>query len=225
VLQADFSEELDPPGLSLGAFLCQTVMTLSDVDAIIKIASDTPLFRALRHKEGRQYRSFTDVGPPPADKARNNRMSPAGVPDFYLAFEDETALAETRQSPEQELVLASFRAIAPMFVADLTRLPAIPSIFDVGAYDRRKALQFLHKFRDEVSKPVIPTSSFCAYRPTQVFCEVLRSKITRPPLDGIVYLSSKRQNGRNLALFTKPQRPFDKLVKWLCPVKHHGCIQ
>jgi hypothetical protein len=225
VLQTNLSEVLDPQGVSLGEFLCQTGTTLSEVGAIVELKTGTPLFRAHCHTDGRQYDSFADVGPPPAAKAQNNRMSRAGVPVFYLAFDEATACDETRHSPEDKLVLASFCVTVPILVADLTALPVIPSIFDVDAYDRRKSLQFLHKFRDEVSKKVSSTRRSCEYRPTQIFCEALRLENYHFPLNGFVYPSSEHLNGRNLALFKKAQRPFENLVKWIPPVKHHGCRQ
>src|SRR2546422_504163 len=62
-------------------------------------------------------------------------MSPAGIPMFYGAEDEATAIAET-YSPipgkPAAVTVAKFRTARDAYVVDLTALPAFPSLFDDG---------------------------------------------------------------------------------------------
>jgi len=77
------------------------------------------------------------MGPPPAHCAtQSNRMSPAGVPMFYGALEESTALAETASSRDR-FAVAMFETKRDLILLDLSKVPAIPSIFALPSSKRR----------------------------------------------------------------------------------------
>jgi RES domain-containing protein len=74
------------------------------------------------------------MGAPPSKKARAGRMNPAGISYLYLAFEQETALAEVIGSPPCTAIIAQFQTLHELRILDLTKLPVVSSIFDYAHY-------------------------------------------------------------------------------------------
>lgn len=89
-------------------------------------------------------------------------------------------------------------------VLNLSELPEIPSIFEPEKYIERHELMFLYGFRDEISKPIKKDGmEHIDYIPTQIVSEYFRYRYSDDTgkIDGIIFNSSKTDNGLNLTLF------------------------
>ena len=166
------------------------------------------LFRARWQECIGQIRSPKNLGPPPRDKAtQSNRMSPPGIVVFYGSDHLETALRETAVAPGR-FAVGQFETIRPMTLLDLTRVPAVPSLFrsvsDSAEVRPRKILKFLNHIAEEISKPIARDDrEHIEYIPTQIVTEYVRSRLTRKSdrVDGIKYPSSLRHGYSSYVLF------------------------
>jgi hypothetical protein len=145
------------------------------------------------------------LGPPPPDKAKTSRMSPAGISLFYAATDVETALAETTPSPGEKQTSAEWTTAIPLNILDLTNIPPVPDFYEANEYFARQDLLFLHGFAEDVGKSVVPDGrEHIEYVPTQIFAEYLRLRFMiaeAKHLDGILYPSAKRPGGTCVVLF------------------------
>lgn len=140
--------------------------------------------------------------PPPA-RAPANRMNVAQMPAFYAAFDENTAIAETRPSIESDVVVAQFEVTRPMRVLDLELLArsegATYSIWS-RAFRRRAVMRaLLKRLHQRISRPVRPGEEH-EYIDTQVVADYL---FTHQSLDGLVYLSSQvATDAKNVVIFS-----------------------
>jgi hypothetical protein len=109
-----------------------------------------------------------------------NRMSPPGVVMTYVAEDEATALAETVPTDEsagrQRYAVGTFATTKDILVLDLSAVPDVPSLFDLGAAPKRSAIRFLHHFVAELAKPIARSDrAHVDYIPTQVLTEYLRA--------------------------------------------------
>src|SRR5262249_20798669 len=123
-----------------------------------------------------------ELGPPPREMTLfSNRMSPAGVSMFYGAFDEATALKETRSRKTRRRMVATvatFRLVEDGPVLDLTGLPDVPSVF-AGDWERRPSLAFLHDFvADLTAKIKKDGREHIEYVPSQVVTEYVRHRFT-----------------------------------------------
>ena len=174
-------------------------------ELLTDLSSDQVLSRVRVHDARDQIRGAADLGTPPNRTARANRMSAAGIPLFYSALDDETALAETVDpvdAAEGRVALGHFQSTAPLRLLDLTRLPAPPSLFDVERRERRGDLIFLNSFVREISKPVRRDGTeHIDYVPTQILCEYIRHGFADGAVAGVLFRSTMRAEGTVAALF------------------------
>ena len=133
---------------------------------------------------------------PLADRAREGRVNPKGIPYLYLSSDPDTAIAETRPWIGQYVSLALFKVACECRLVHFT--------------EKRKRSIFYFSIppKDEIdgivwedvnlafSHPVQPDDHTCDYVPTQVIAEFIRSL----GYDGIVY-RSRLGDGLNIALF------------------------
>lgn len=180
----------------------------------------TSLFRVRERDERSNWELNGDqMGPPPSDRAAAGRMNPAGISYLYLAFEQNTALAEVLAGPPCGAAIAKFIAQKDLLILDLTALPSLPSIFDDAQRESREGLLFLRQFVEEISEPVRKDGrEHVEYVPSQVVSEYF-ALVFRPrghrPLDGIAYPSAVRPGGKNIVLFPKERGTsptFDQVV-------------
>jgi HEPN superfamily RES-like protein/RES domain-containing protein len=180
------------------------------IGLIRKFPCGTRLYR-VRQLDGAS-RTALDLGPPPPNKAwQQNRMSPAGIPMLYASEDAETALRETFDQPGL-YTIGEFTTARDATVIDFSQLPRIPSLFepihDTMEYDPGKLLVFLHRLREEFSKPIERdgNKSHIEYVPTQVVTEYLRGVRTQEDLniDGIRYASARHEGSASLVLFCDP---------------------
>jgi hypothetical protein len=205
-LDEDPSEEpfSGEPCVRGGNLLRETGQLIARLDIVRTLAPATELLR-VRHFTGDATTTAKELGSPPREKAASNRMSPAGIPMFYAAFDEATALAETHGSRTGgSTVVARFATSRDCRILDLANLPNIPSLFDDARRDDRWALSFLHAFRDRIIVPVVPDDRMhIDYVPTQIVTEYLRLWFPAEgeDINGVIFPSSRRLGGSCAALF------------------------
>lgn len=108
-----------------------------------------------------------DLGaPPPQVAIQTNRMSPAGVVMTYVSETAATALAETAGSNHTSAcswVVGKFALTTDLAVLDLSKVPPVPSIFDLERSRDCDVLIFLRQFAKEVSRPIARAHSFSGH--------------------------------------------------------------
>lgn len=149
------------------------------------LPENTLLFRAREHRTGETPATTEELGAPPVEFTRSNRMSPHGISMFYAALDRETSLEET----DGPRTTAAWTSSRPLRVMDLRQLPDVPSLYDVSASRHvREGIRFLYEFRDHIRRPIERDGQEAIeYVPTQVVTEYIR---TATPADGIVFPSS-----------------------------------
>lgn len=169
---------------------------------IVRTVSEFSIFYRVRL--GNQPNEASELGPPPKGKTTAGRMNPAGIPYFYLAFDEKTALAETRTSPGDEATISQWITSRDLSVIDLSHRLSCPSIFE----DKKREhdmVQFLWKFVGEISKPIAHDGSeHIEYVPTQVVSEYFAQTFRYgkgKPIDGLIYPSAMQSGGKNLVIF------------------------
>jgi hypothetical protein len=186
----------------------------------------TTLVRARCHKKGVSFSAASDLGPPPHVNTLASRMSPAGIPMFYGAIDEPTALAETRPPGDEAASIGLFETLLELKVLDLTNPPSIPSVFDEARRHIIPILEFLREFVGDVTKPIEKDGrEHTEYVPTQIVTEFFRHKYRGSDgksVQGILYPSAKLDGGRNCVLFCDSENCCDaapadpkKDGKWL----------
>jgi hypothetical protein len=208
-------------------FLDRLGNVVEESGIITSLPRGAPLFRARVHKRAETLRSAAQLGPPPIDKAiYSNRMSPAGIPMFYGAFDKKTATMETYDSLsdlEYVVTTAVFETARDFPVLDLTRLPKLPSIFDSEERDRRPGIIFLQNFTKDLSKQIEKDGrEHIEYIPTQVVTEyfhhIFKSEESGN-LKGILYPSAQRPGGKCCVLFLRSEDCCDITPGWASVTK------
>jgi hypothetical protein len=176
------------------------------------LAPGTVVFRGRPHTAAEAITSAVDLGTPPRERAMSNRMSPAGIPVFYGAFDQATTVAEiapTVTADKDSVSIGEFVTRDELRVVGLAALPPIPSLFDEDARAERPTLRFLHQFARIVSEPAgagrAADREIVDYIPTQVVTEYLwhafGDEHDAGRIDGILYGSAQRDQGVCCALF------------------------
>lgn len=225
-------DELTPADV-LGAVSDMIRSKLADEGLIKTVDANTDLVRI--RVDDQPQTMATAIGTPKPEHARQpNRMSPAGIPMFYGAFDTATALAETFD-PEQHagkvMSIGTFRALRDLTVLDLADLPPVPSIFDLERQGMIHSLRFLHAFADDISQPIARDGrEHTDYVPTQIVTEYFRRVFRLPEgrtLDGIIYRSAKNVGATAFVLFCEnaqcieaADEPGDEALLRLVAVAH-----
>ena len=155
------------------------------------------LMRSRCEDDGECHETAEQIGPPPLGKANQaNRMSPAGIPMFYGAGDEDTALMETASEPGH-FAIGEFETLRQAVLLDLTDIPDVPSLFepvpDAAEVLPRRALRFLHHVVGELSRRIKRgAGDHVEYVPTQVVTEFIRMRVKwgESGIDGIRYASS-----------------------------------
>lgn len=195
------------PGQVLATVSNMIGTKLASEGVIKPIAAGTDLIR-IRIDEAPQT-AATAIGTPKPEHARqSNRMSPAGIPMFYGAFDTATAHAETFDPQAHAgmiLSVGTFRPLRDLIVLDLAELPQIPSVFDVDRHELIHPLRFLHAFAADISQPIARDGrEHIDYVPTQIVTEYFRRVFKLDGgqrLDGIIYRSSRNPHAKAFVLF------------------------
>ncbi len=207
-------DEYDDPGAPVRRglhFLQEIGRLIQSYDLMSEVTPSEPLYRVRVCDAGKEPRTASELGAPSPRKARQSRMSPAGVPMLYCAREVETARAETVELVKDRgrvACVATFRLRTPVHVVDLGQLPPVPSLFDLDITRRHRAeLSFLHAFNRDLSAHIERDDRIHVdYVPTQVVTEFLR-RVFRDaedhPVYGLAFDSAQADGGRNAVLFVE----------------------
>lgn len=159
-----------------------------------------------RVRPGVHPRTWTELGAPPREKAKAGRMNPAGISYLYLAFDEKTALLETRVTHGQEVTVSQWLPVRELQVVDLSTCLRSPSVFSEKRLEF-ETMQFISAFINEISKPVVHDGSeHIEYVPTQVVSEYFAQAFTLSTgryVDGLVYPSAITGGGKNLVVFPR----------------------
>ncbi|MDD4226612.1 MAG: HEPN-associated N-terminal domain-containing protein [Mariniphaga sp.] len=208
--RAEFSDEKFSEDNGLMDILTELGNLISRHGLCKEISSGTKLFRCRFTGEKDSITSFDNITSAPEDKAKQSRMSPAGISMFYGAFDSNTAVLES--SPDGRIIDAPhvtgrFSTRKAMNVLDLTNLPH-PSFWLPSNWE---GIGFLHSFNWEITKPIIRDDRIhIQYIPSQVFTEYLRhvyQLANNDRIDGLIYKSSlKGATSSNIVLFYNQRR-------------------
>ena len=208
-----FSEESDESdsGEPFRVLPNEMLKELGDVilkcDLVQKLKKGRRLFRVRGHKLRAPFTTPKDLGPPPREFATSaGRMNAPGIVVMYTAYDIQTAIAEVR-GKFASFSVAEFELLEEMLVVDLTKIPAVPSIFENGP---RESILFLRNFAKDVSQPITPDKEVhVEYTPTQVVAEYLRRRFhdgEGHPIQGVLYGSAQVKKGTNAALFVESEQ-------------------
>lgn len=209
-----FGPEIEPHDM-LDAIASVVVDKLREYRLIRSLEPDTELIRVRLDAEV-QHKSASALGAPPAKFAtQSNRMSPAGVPMFYGAYDVETALAETFDpdiSKDAIVSVGIFKPVRELRILDLANLPEPPSIYDEEGNYLIHALSFLHSFAYDISRPIKRDGrEHIEYVPTQIVTEYFRRvfRIDDERIDGVAYTSSRAKGKSAFVLFCDNEQCID----------------
>jgi len=184
---------------------------ISDLGITQTIPPGKRIWRARSHDVNKLLSTAKELGPPSIEQAlASTRMSSAGIPVFYGAFDHETAIGETLQTEKvngasKSVTVGRWKTVQEFRVLNLTEIPAMPSLFDAKMRRLRPTVSFLESFSDEISRPILKDGrEHVEYVPTQVFTEYIKHAYRDQEgtgLDGILYKSTAREGGINCVLF------------------------
>jgi hypothetical protein len=184
---------------------------IADLSITESMSPGKRIWRARSHGINELLNTPEQLGPPSIEEALvSTRMSPAGIPVFYGAFDRNTAITETLRAGEvdgtsKSITVGKWRTTKRLRVLNLADIPATPSLFDAKMRRLRSAVSFLESFSDEISRPIEKDGSeHIEYVPTQVFAEYIKHAYTDSEgvgLDGVLYKSTVRNDGINCVLF------------------------
>lgn len=177
-------------------------------DLVHTLSPRTRLYRARPVQKGAWHSTAATLGPPPKSETGPpaSRMSPAGIPIFYAALDEATALAEV-MSHAGQASLGAFSPLRALKVLDLRAHRPVPvrTIFENATSLARGLPGFVTAFRDEIARPVARDGrEHIDYVPSQIVTEYIR-RVYRTAngerLDGVLYPSTKNPEGVCVALF------------------------
>lgn len=182
--------------------------TVNQIGLNRTLPAGTKFFRVRTHGVAEEYTTAKELGPPPNSVAKAGRMSAAGIPVFYGALDEETAVAET-MGKDPAASIGTFELMRDLSVLDLNRLPGVPSIFDQSQIGLRTPLRFLHHFRYDISQPIeLDGREHVEYTPTQVVSEFIKHRFRDAEgrsVEGVLYPSARRSEGINIVLFVESE--------------------
>lgn len=211
-------DEFEQSQFSYTEILDRIAEIIFEIRLLKTIPKGSGFYRGRIHDPEIQFTNSRDLGSPPIEYARySNRMSPAGIPMFYGSLDDETIIAEIYDSNGSDckvITIALFEAIRDLHIIDLTQLPEIPSLFSDEKRHLRGGVAFLHEFVKELSKPISKDGyEHIEYVPSQIVTESFRHKFIddygHHP-DGILYPSSRNENGVSIVLFALNKQCVDE---------------
>ncbi|WP_188568492.1 RES family NAD+ phosphorylase [Undibacterium terreum] len=163
---------------------------------------------------------YSQVGPPPRQKARAGRMSPDGVVVLYCAMQSETAIAELRPAIGETVAVVGLAFNQSLRLLDFERLERSFddnwSLLQEDFRTARETRQFLRKLHKLITKPIVPGHE-ADYIITQTMAEYL-AHVHKPEIDGIMFKSAQNAGGTNVVLF--PVRDLLEVDKDVFPVEY-----
>lgn len=199
--------EWDGDHIPVGGFLEVFGRVIKNLRMVRHVPTDTTIYRIRIHDPTTSFSTAAELGAPPLTACIfPNRMSPAGIPMFYGAFDKNTCIIETYNPDGRNhfCTFGHFKNLRELVLLDLTNAPSIPSIFESGNRTRRHNITFLRSFIRDITGPITRDGTEgIDYVPTQVVSEYVRHVLTMKGerLDGIVYKSSKEGGKEACVLF------------------------
>lgn len=164
------------------------------------------VFRARQHSSDKEVKNVKELGSPPENVAQANRLSPAGIPMFYGAFDSKTAMTEILDfgKATETISVGKFTNLKTLNLIDFSKLQWI-SIFDEEKRHLRESGVLLRKFVSDLSSAISNDGSqHIEYVPTQVVTEYFKNSFTidgEKEIHGMIYPSSKRKDKNCIVLF------------------------
>lgn len=187
------------------------------------LPSGSRFYRGRMHDKKTKIELAKDLSSPPHEKAKSNRMSAEGISIFYGAGSEKTAIAEIYDSRFRFATTTIFQNLYDIQVIDLTQIANIPypSLFDEERRGYRESLEFLRELNDNLTRPIELMESI-EYIPAQIVAEYFRFLYTyqSKSIDGIVYRSSKVEDGVCYVLFFDQNQCLESDPKSLFPDLH-----
>lgn len=186
--------------------------TLVALEATATLPEGSRLWRAREFDPGSAPVTGAQLGTAPKHKAQfSNRMSPAGIPMFYGAYDRSTAIIEARSAisaadrPGTAVTSGAFLSRRELRVVDLSSPIEVPSLFNSKRRHLRGAARFLNQFADAVAQPITnDATERIEYVPTQIVTEYVRRVLPSQlgePFDGVAYRSVQDPTGVCVVLF------------------------
>ncbi|GBR19630.1 HEPN-associated N-terminal domain-containing protein [Asaia spathodeae] len=190
-------EDLDPSSM-----LYEFGRRCSNNGLIVNLPKGTEILRCRpRAVRTERFTKARELGPPPNRLAKQNRMSPAGIPMFYGSDDKKTTLAEM-PDPPKFYAIGRFTTLRSLNILDLTNVRT-PSIFDITDGSDYDWALFMSQFLKDFSGPIERDDRIhIDYVPTQVVTEYLRdARLDGVRVEGIKYCSARNKGGVCFVLF------------------------
>ncbi len=199
----DQHDEMDPVKI-----LDSLEAIINHIGLVKEIDTNTEIRRVRIINLNETLSTAKDLGSPPYLFATMaNRMSPAGIPMFYGAFDLETAIKETYEpdGSSKKAISGVFTPVRNLSVIDLSEKLYIPSLFDEHERENRDYMRFLFDFMSDFTKPIERNDkAHVDYVPTQVVTEYFRHIFrneNKNKVDGVIYPSSKNEGEKAIVIF------------------------
>lgn len=153
---------------------------------------------------------------PLAEKAKEGRLNPKGIPVLYLSMEPNTAMSEVRPWVGSLISLAKLTSSRDLNIVDCSKPNPINSpdnLFNPNPEPEIKENRVWNDINMAFSKPVTNSDDTADYAPTQILAELFK----REGYHGVGYKSGLGK-GLNLALFDVDAAIIDKVK--LCKVNN-----
>lgn len=134
---------------------------------------------------------------PLPDGATEGRVNPKGIPCFYMAADEHTAIAEVRPWIGSKVSVGVFRTLRALRLVDCTRDANRQPIYLEEPDPEERALAVWTHIAQAFREPVTREDDRADYAPTQVIAEVFRAE----GFDGVAYRSGFGTDRFNVALF------------------------
>lgn len=169
-------------------------------DRYMLIKRGTVFYRGrINDNAKKPLKKLSDMGMPPAEKARAGRVNPHGIPCLYLTELPETTIYELRATYGDKVSIGTFKVEKDLKIIDFTYRPMLTNSIDNDNLNE-DVNEFLLKRQigTDLSKPMRRyDNKEIEYVPTQYICEFIKSL----GADGIKYNSAVHHDGKNLVLF------------------------
>jgi hypothetical protein len=216
---ANAAADHDSEGVAPADMMTALGRLIAERARVRPLPAGTELYRGRLHRRGdAPPAGAQQLGTPPVEFARiSSRMSPHGIPMFYAALDERTAVAETvaaGRSADQDLTLGVFHPTTELQVVDLVEPPQVISRFVEDPDGARPGLRFLQQFVEDVRRPIVRDErEHLEYVPTQIVTEYFRHVYEQEygqRVDGITYRSAARPEGVSVVLFIETEDCLDE---------------
>lgn len=209
----EYPREPIPPS----AFLDALSNVISRLGLYKTLSKGTFLYRVRIHDRKDKLIKASDLAPPKIEDAKySNRMSPAGIPMFYGAYDIGTAIKETydpSKDQEQVATVAKFKVLKDISLVDFSMIPSIPGFFEEAIYSHHEII-FLEDFVTDISKEIEKDGrEHIDYVPTQIVTEHLRyvhNDENNEKIYGLIYRSSKNKGKNSVVIFCENEHCVEK---------------